>query len=75
MKEMIYQAFTDMKDYETVVLQIISDMGVIGKKDDFMVEGLQAIHKYKQLHPEYSTNYQIYLAVQDHFRSLLVSHD
>ncbi|UOR11632.1 hypothetical protein [Halobacillus amylolyticus] len=77
MKEMIYQAFTNMKDYETVVLQIISDMGIIGKKEDFMVEGLQAIHKYKKLHPEYeyTTNYQIYLVVQDHFRSLLVRHD
>ncbi|WP_079527311.1 hypothetical protein [Halobacillus hunanensis] len=68
---------TSMKVFEAVVLQAISDMGLLGKKDDFMEEGLLAIHKFKVKHPDehQCTPYLIGLAVRNHLRSLVVIHD
>ncbi len=62
---------------EAVVLQVISEMGLLGKKDDFMKEGLLAVHNFKVSHPEehQCTPYLIDIAVRKHLRSLIAIHD
>ncbi|MFD2922517.1 hypothetical protein [Halobacillus naozhouensis] len=68
---------TSKSTLESAVLQVISEMGLLGKKDDFMKEGLLAIHNFKVSHPDehQCTPYLIGVAVRNHLRSLVVIHD
>ncbi|WP_101842992.1 hypothetical protein [Halobacillus sp. Marseille-P3879] len=55
---------------ESLIKRIIEDMGISGKTDLFLQEGMSALHKFVEIHNE-ATLYQLNLVIRNHFRSIL----
>ncbi|MCP3028062.1 hypothetical protein [Halobacillus sp. A5] len=59
-----------MNSYESLIKPIIEEMGISGKADLFLKEGMEAVHTFIAIHNEASVH-QLSIVIRSHFRSLL----
>ncbi|MFC7062063.1 hypothetical protein [Halobacillus seohaensis] len=58
--------------YEAIIIRTMNEMGISGKRDVFLQEGMNVIRNHRAIHSETETSYyQLYIVLTDHFRSLI----
>ncbi|WP_082233321.1 hypothetical protein [Halobacillus massiliensis] len=58
--------------YEVMIARIIEEMGLSGKEEIFMKEGMKVFHQYIKSQPAEAVNdYSLHNEIRKHFRSLM----